>query len=87
MILGIWQRDIWEWISKGLLPVTKINRATLISDDDLAKFLADHPIYVGRIYCEDELPYHNQIRKQIVEKMETIRDANYTTSNCRMHTN
>lgn len=77
LILGVQQRDIWDWVMDGLLKAERVGiKAHLISVKDVTEFLAKHPIYVGRVYCEDAIPFYNDIRRQIVNKMEEIRDGN-----------
>lgn len=77
LILGVQQRDIWDWIMDGLLKAEVAGKkAHVISVNEVTKFLAEHPIYVGRVYCEDAIPFYNDIRRKIVDRMEDIRDGN-----------
>lgn len=76
LVLGIPKPKIMDWVDKGFLPATKGKRTVSIDEEDLVRFLHDHPDQVGRVYCNDIPGYLDKCRKNLVNKLEAIPYAN-----------
>lgn len=75
LILGKDRREVLKWIEEGKLgSVTQYGRA-MSSAQDIARFLNEHPEEVGRVYCDDLIPFFNRARENIVEKLENLNEV------------
>lgn len=72
LILGHNKTDILSWIERGDLEHTVQNNRILCNSEQISKFLSKHQDLVGRIYCDDLIPFFNTARENIVEKLENI---------------
>lgn len=83
MILGKDVRDVLRWISSGALKSdTKYGRQWS-SQQDIAEFLNEHPEEIGRVYCDDLIPFFNQARSNIVEKLENLNGVSNLWQDCQ----
>lgn len=75
LILGKDRRDVLRWIESGRLSsIQKYGRA-VSNAHDIVKFLHEHPEEVGRVYCDDLIPFFNQARNSIVELLEKLNEV------------
>lgn len=75
MILGKNRLDILKWIEdKQLASITQHGRV-MSSAQDIADFLHRNPEEIGRVYCDDLIPFFNNARENIVEKLENLNEV------------
>lgn len=70
-LLGTPYRNILDWIEAGKLKTNGNWRIPLVSLSDLIDFLGQNREYVGRLYCENPVPLFDELRKSIIEEMDT----------------
>lgn len=75
MILGKSRLDILKWIEEGKLGSVMRNGRAFSSAQDIASFLHEYPEEVGRVYCDDLIPFFNKARENIVEKLEKLNEV------------
>lgn len=78
LVLGIQQRDILEWVMAGKIKAEVNGKVIKISEADLVDYLAEHPEYVGRLYCDDLTTSINEFRASLVAKLEERRGSDWS---------
>lgn len=76
LILGKNRSDILEWMKGGKLRSVMQHGRLFSSAQDVADFLRECPEEIGRVYCDDLIPFFNQARANIVEKLENLNEVN-----------
>lgn len=74
IILGASANDIRSWAESGILESEYRNKRLLITPENVARFLLDHPEEAGRVYCDDLIPFFNNARARIVDILEQLRE-------------
>lgn len=75
MLLGKSSRDVRNWQKEGLLRSTLLYGRNCSSEKDISEFLHDHPEEIGRVYCDDLIPFFNEARAQIVTLLEQLNEV------------
>lgn len=83
IILGIQQREIWSWIKSGELKTVFQNGKTYILHKDIIDYLNRYPENVGRVYCDDLIPFFNDARADIIVRLEVLREIFENVHNWR----
>lgn len=82
IILGKTRREVINWIEQGKIKTVIKNGRALASAYDISNFLHEYPEEIGRIYCNDLIPFFNQARENIVEKLENLNEVSYVWQGC-----
>lgn len=83
MILGKDITDVLRWIDSGALKSDMKYGRPWSSQQDIAEFLNEHPEEIGRVYCDDLIPFFNQARSNIVAKLENLNEVSNLWQDCR----
>lgn len=75
IILGKNRSDILEWMKEGTLRSVIQHGRLFSSAQNVANFLREHPEEIGRVYCDDLIPFFNRARENIVEKLEKLNEV------------
>lgn len=78
MLLGKSRFDVLDWMDSGKLNFINRHGKPESTAEDIAQFLHVHPEEIGRVYCDDLIPFFNQARSDIVTVLENLNEVNNT---------